>query len=176
MSLRIDADQYPVYTGSANIGCNYAIGSSNVPTTDFISGSIQAVGGVIQAGGGISGAIVNGLTGGLLGDDNALSNISQGLSNVGNGAIQALTPVVQCAGSLSGNAAMGQSTLAKVVVLYYNPIDDAAFSAVYGHPVMQMAKPVAGYCKTLGFSVGGNQRAAEKSAIAALMDSGVFIE
>lgn len=176
VSLRIDADQYPVYTGSANIGCNYAIGSSNVPTTNFISGTIQAVGGVIQAGGGISGAIVNGLTGGLLGDDNALGNIAQGMSNVGQGAIQALTPVVQCAGSLSGNAAMGQSTLAKVVVLYYNPIDDAAFSAVYGHPVMQIAKPVSGYCKTLGFSVGGNQRAAEKSAIAALMDSGVFIE
>lgn len=176
VSLRIDADQYPVYTGSANIGCNYAIGSSNVPTTNFISGTVQAVGGVIQAGGGISGSIVNGLTGGLLGDDNALTNISQGMSNVGNGVMQALTPVVQCAGSLSGNAAMGQSTLAKVVVLYYNPIDDAAFSAVYGHPVMQMATPVPGYCKTLGFSVRGNQRAAEKSAIAAFMDSGVFIE
>lgn len=176
VSIRMDADEYPVYTGSANIGCTYAIGSSNVPTTNFVSGTIQAVGGVIQAGGGISSAIVSGLTGGLLGDDNALGNISQGITSAGQGVIQALTPVVQCAGSLSGNASMGQSMLAKVVVLYYNPIDDAAFSAVYGHPVMQMATPVHGYCKTLGFSVRGHQRAAEKAAIASMMDSGVFIE
>ena len=90
--------------------------------------------------------------------------------------MQALTPVVQCAGSLSSNAAMGQSMLAKVVVLYYPPINAGTFSAVYGLPVMQMGKPVPGYCKTRGFSIKGNQRMSEKNAIAALMDSGVFIE
>ena len=51
VSIRIDADAYPVYTGTAQIGCNYAIGSSNVPVQNFVSGAIQAIGGAIQAGG-----------------------------------------------------------------------------------------------------------------------------
>ena len=181
VSLRVDAGDYPVYVGSASIGCNYAIGSSNVPVQNFVSGAIQAIGGAIQAGGGVlssaQGAAQSWLTFGLSGDAGAgLSDIGQGLSNVGSGVVQALTPVVQCAGSLSSNAAMGQSMLAKVVVLYYPPINAGTFSTVYGLPVMQMGKPVPGYCKTRGFSIKGNQRMSEKNAIAALMDSGVFIE
>lgn len=181
VSLRVDAGDYPVYVGSASIGCNYAIGSSNVPVQNFVSGAIQAIGGVVQAGGGVlssaQGAAQSWLTFGLSGDAGAgLSDIGQGLSNVGSGVVQALTPVVQCAGSLSSNAAMGQSMLAKVVVLYYPPINAGTFSAVYGLPVMQMGKPVPGYCKTRGFSIKGTQRMSEKNAIAALMDSGVFIE
>lgn len=181
ISVRIDADQYTVYTGSATIGCTYSIGSSNVPITNFVAGTTQAIGGVIQAGAGavssVQGAIVSAATGGVFGDAGAgLADIGQGIQNIGSGAVQALTPVVQCAGSLSSSAAMGQSMLAKIVVLYYSPINDASFSAVYGHPVMQMGKPVAGYCKTRGFSVAGTQRASEKGVIAAMMDSGVFIE
>ncbi|MBS7343266.1 MAG: hypothetical protein KIH02_09060 [Parabacteroides sp.] len=181
VSIRIDAGDYPVYVGSASIGCNYAIGSSNVPVQNFVSGSIQAIGGVIQAGGGIlstaQGAAQSLMTIGISGDAGAgLADIGQGIQNVGSGVVQALTPVVQCAGSLSSNAAMGQSMLAKVVVLYYPPINSESFSAVYAMPVMQMGKPVAGYCKTRGFSIKGNQRMSEKNAIASLMDSGVFIE
>ena len=181
VSLRVDAGDYPVYVGTASIGCNYSIGSSNVPITNFVSGTIQAIGGAIQAGGGIlssaQGAAQSLMTFGLSGDaGSGLSDIGQGLSNVGSGVVQALTPVVQCAGSLSSNAAMGQSMLAKVVVLYYPPINTGTFQAVYGLPVMQMGKPVPGYCKTRGFSIKGSQRANEKNAIAALMDSGVFIE
>lgn len=181
VSVRIDADQYPVYTGSATIGCPYSIGSSNVPITNFVAGTTQAIGGVIQAGAGVvssvQGAIVSAATGGLFGDAGAgVSDIGQGIQNIGSGVVQALTPVVQCAGSLSSNAAMGQSMLAKIVVLYYPPINDASFSTVYGHPVMQMGKPVSGYCKTRGFSIAGTQRASEKGLISAMMDSGVFIE
>ena len=118
-------------------------------------------------------------TGGLIGGDmitEGAGNIASGVSNVASGAVQALTPVVQCAGSLSGNAALGQSMQAKIVLLYYPPIDDAGFKAVYGYPVMRMGTPVAGYCKTRGFSVGGNQRLSEKCQIMQMMDSGVFIE
>lgn len=181
VSLRIDAGEYPVYTGSAQIGCNYAIGSSNVPVTNFVSGTIQAIGGAIQAGGGAlqagQGAVQSFMTMGLSGDvGGGLANMGEGVSNIGSGVVQALTPVVQCAGSLSGNAAMGQDTNAKVVVLYYPPINHGTFSAVYGLPVMQMGKPVPGYCKTRGFSIKGAQRANEKAAISALMDGGVFIE
>ena len=103
-------------------------------------------------------------------------SIASGLSNAASGAVQALTPVVQCAGSLTGNAALGQSMQAKIVLLYYPPIDDAGFKAVYGYPVMRMGTPVPGYCKTRGFSVGGNQRLSEKCQIMQMMDSGVFIE
>lgn len=181
ISLRVDAGEYPVFVGSASIGCNYAIGSSNVPVTNFVSGAIQAIGGVMQAGGGVlssaQGAIQSIVTMGLTGDAGAgLSDIGQGLSNVGSGVVQALTPIVQCAGSLSSNAAMGQSSKAKIVVLYFPPINAGTFAAVYGLPIMQMGKPVAGYCKTRGFALKGPQRANEKNAIAMLMDSGVFIE
>lgn len=183
VSIRIDAGDYPVYTGSAQIGSAYAIGSSNVPTSNFISGSIQAIGGAITAGMGVlsstAGVGIAVATGGLIGGDmitEGAGNIASGVSNVASGAVQALTPVVQCAGSLTGNAALGQSMQAKIVLLYYPPIDDAGFKAVYGYPVMRMGTPVAGYCKTRGFSVGGNQRLSEKCQIMQMMDSGVFIE
>ena len=181
VSIRIDAGDYPVYTGSAQIGCSYAIGSSNVPTTNFVSGTVQAIGGALQAGGGVlssaQGALESFLTFGLTGDaGSGLSSIGEGAKNIGQGVVQALTPVVQCAGALSGNASMGQDYKAKIVLLYYPPIDNASFSAVYGLPVMRMGKPVAGYCKTRGFCIKGAQRAKEKAVISNLMDSGVFIE
>lgn len=177
VSLRIDASDYPVYTGSATIGCNYAIGSSNVPVTNFVSGVATAVGGAIEAGGGALSLAMGSATFGIGGDAGAgLGAIGSGVTSMAQGAVQALTPVVQCAGSLSSNAAMGQSMKAKIVVLYYPPINAATFQAVYGLPIMQMGKPVAGYCKTRGFCIKGNQRAAEKNAISALMDGGVFIE
>ena len=66
--------------------------------------------------------------------------------------------------------------LATLSLLYYPPIDDAGFTALYGHPVMRVAKPIAGYCKTRGFSLSGPAKSIELSKIAALMDTGVFIE
>lgn len=183
VSVRIDADDYPVYTGSAQIGSSYAIGSSNVPTSNFISGSIQAIGGAITAGAGVlsstAGVGLAVATGGVMGGDmitSGAAGVASGVTDMASGAVQALTPVVQCAGSLSGNAALGQSMLAKVVLLYYPPIDDTGFKSVYGFPVMRMGTPVAGYCKTRGFSIGGNQRLSEKCQIMQMMDSGVFIE
>ena len=57
LSVRIDAGDYCVYTGSGNMGIPYAIGSSNIPAQNFISGASQVVGGAMEFGGGL-GAIV----------------------------------------------------------------------------------------------------------------------
>lgn len=177
VSIRVDAGDYPVYTGSSSIGCNYAIGSSNVPVTNFVAGTAQAIGGALQVGGGALNAGIGVATLGFAGDaGEGISDIGAGLTNLGHGVVQALTPVVQCAGTLSSNAAMGQAMNAKVVLLYFPPINNDGFRAVYGYPIMKMGKPVAGYCKTRGFTISGTQRYAEKLVIASLMDGGVFIE
>ena len=169
ISLKVDAGSYTVYTGSGNIGVPYAIGSSNVPVQNAIGGTISAVTGAISAGSGILSAFTGNVGGGIA---TAAQGISQGVS----GAVQAIQPVVQCAGTLGGSAAVGQSMQALLCLLYYPPIDDAGFQSRFGHPVMRMGKPVAGYCKTRGFSCAADARARELGDIAQLMDTGVFIE
>ena len=184
ISVRIDAGQYCVYTGSGNIGVPYAIGSSNVPIQNTISGVTQAIGGAMQFGlglpslmgaAGMTAVPVAGLFAGNVAAG-AVNQMSAGISNMGAGINQAITPVVQCAGSLGGSAAIGQSMDTLLTLLYYPPIDDAGFSALYGHPVMRVTKPVAGYCKTRGFSLVSGARASEMQLISNLMDGGVFIE
>lgn len=173
VSIRIDCGGYTVYTGSASLGAPYAIGSSNVPISNFVSGSLQAVGGALQAGTGILSGVATGGVAGVLG---GASGVVGGVSSLANGITQAISPVVQCSGSMSGSASAGQSQLAELQVLYYPPIDDTGFSAVYGHPVMRMGRPAAGYCKTRGFSCAANARSYELGLISQLMDTGVFIE
>lgn len=175
VSVRIDAGNYCVYTGSGNIGVPYAIGSSNIPVQQFTSGAIQTIGGAIELGGGLAG-LASGWIPGEGGLAQAASTAASGAVNTVTGIQQTLTPVVQCAGSLGGSAAIGQDMNAKLTLLYYPPIDDAGFSAVYGHPVMRVATPVAGYCKTRGFSLVSGARASEMIQISQMMDAGVFIE
>ena len=176
VSIRIEAGDYTVYTGSTSIGTPYAVGSSNVPIQNAISGTVQAIGGAMEFGGGLAqigtGAGTMAATMGVLGGDTLASGISQagsGLAGIAGGAMQALTPVVQCAGSLGGCAAAGQSQQAKLTLLYYPPIDDTGFQTVYGHPVMRIGTPVAGY-------LNAGARASELGTINAMMDGGVFIE
>lgn len=182
VSIKIDCGGYTVYTGSANLGASYAIGSSNVPLSNFVSGSLSAVGGAVKAGEGIlSGVGMSGVIGAMGGNFNtgssgSASAVMGGIQQAVGGIEQAISPVVQCSGSMSGSACAGQSQLAELQVLYYPPIDDAGFSAVYGHPVMRMGRPVAGYCKTRGFSCAANARSYELGLISQLMDTGVFIE
>lgn len=183
VSFNLKAGDYVLYAGSSNMAASVAIGSSNVPVQQFLSGAVQAVGGVIQAGGGALQAASGGtaaiLTGGVLGTQDigeGAANVAQGLVNVGSGVIQTLTPVVQCTGSVGGSAESGQEMYARLSLLYYKPIDDSGFQAVYGHPVMRMGTPVAGYCKTRGFSFEGTARIDIAGKINTLMDSGVFIE
>lgn len=163
ISVRINAGSYTVYTGSGNIGIPYAIGSSNVTGMQAVTGLTQAVGGALTAGTGILSG-VGAATGVVSGAEQVLS------------AAQTIAPTIQCTGTLGGNAAYGQSTNAELCLNYYPPIDDSGFSAVYGHPVMRVATPVAGYCKTRGFSCGASARSSELGLISTLMDTGVFIE
>ena len=91
--------------------------------------------------------------------------------------MQAVTPVVQCAGTIAGLASIGLPVIAELTLLYYEPIDYTNFRNLYGHPVMRISTPVAGYCKTRGFSLtGATAREAEQRLIAYFMDSGTFIE
>lgn len=176
VSIRIDCGGYTVYTGSASLGASYAIGSSNVPISNFVSGALQAVGGGLQIGAGVIGGVAGAAT---LSASAAMEGVNQvvtGTQNVASGIIQTISPVIQCSGSMSGSAAAGQSQLAELEVLYYPPLDDTNFSAIYGHPVMRMGKPVAGYCKTRGFSCAASARSFELGLITQLMDTGVFIE
>lgn len=183
VSVRIEAGDYTVYTGAASIGASYAIGSSNIPIQNLVSGTVAAVGGTLQFGGGVLGAVAGGtsaaMTAGIMGTTASILGTSaavSGLNTAISGAIQAMEPVVQCAGTLSGSAAVGQSREAKLTVLYYPPVDDPGFQAVYGYPVMRMERPVSGYCQTRGFSMAAPARFAELAQVAAMMDSGVFIE
>ena len=93
-----------------------------------------------------------------------------------SGYQQAVQPTITAVGSMGGLAGVGQPTNAKIAVMYYPPIDDAGFSAVYGHPVMKVATPVAGFCKTRGFSLASPDRMGDVSMVNAAMDGGVFIE
>lgn len=171
-SVRVDCGGYTVYTGSSSLAANYAIGSSNVPISNFVSGVSSVVSGAVKAGTGVlSGVATAGIAGGVVG-----AVASGGANDIMTGVQQAISPVVQCAGSMSGTASAGQSQLAELQVLYYPPIDDTGFSAVYGHPVMRMGRPAAGYCKTRGFSCAANARSYELGLISQLMDTGVFIE
>lgn len=183
VSLRIDAGSYTVYTGSASIAASYAIGVSNIPASNYITGTVSLAAGGIQVGGGIASVLagvaspvadVAGTTQ-VAGAISSMS-ISGGIQKMVSGYMQAYTPVVQCTGSLSGSAACGQSMDAEICLLYYPPVDDAAFQAVYGFPVMKMATPVPGYCQTRGFSMAAPARGTELNAIANCMNNGVFIE
>ena len=142
-----------------------------------MSGSLQTVGGALQAGSGVLSGIAGALHGGgAAAIAEGANQIVAGAGQMANGIVQSISPVVQCSGAMSGSASAGQSQLAELQVLYYPPIDDAGFSAVYGHPVMRMSRPVAGYCKTRGFSCAANARSYELGLISQLMDTGVFIE
>lgn len=182
ISIRMDAGTYTVYVGSSNCAVPYAIGSSNVPIQNKVGGAIQAVTGGLQVGGGIIGlgsGVSTAVTGGALGGDAVqmgITNITQGVNNIAGGFMQMINPVIQCTGSLGGSASAGQSMFARIELLYYAPLDDASFQAVYGYPVMRMGTPVAGYCKTRGFSIAIPGRARGAGSINAFMDSGVFIE
>lgn len=172
VACMLKADDYIFYVGSANVASTYAIGSSNVPIQNFASGTITAVGGAIKAGGGVAG-VLNPLSD----KANAAAAVAGGVGDIVSGTMQSMTPVVQCAGTMSGAAAVGIDQKSKIIRVYYPTIGEAAIQSVYGYPVMQVATPVQGYCKTRGFSVNNARgTAAELAEVNAFMDSGVFIE
>lgn len=126
------------------------------------AGITTAVGGAISlTGGGAPGAFA-------------------GIASAAAGIAQMITPTVQSTGSVGGASSTGlkhgSALVGQATVLYYAPIDDEGFKALYGWPVMKVTKPVAGYCQTVGFPVEVPARVSEQLEIAAFMDGGVFIE
>lgn len=162
ISVKVDAGDYTCYVGSANIASQYAIGSSNISLTgNQAAATIGAIGIGLQVGGGLlsssasqSAATFMGLPiGGDYGAGLRQSRTDRGaaLSSLGSSVMQLIPPVAQCAGSMTGNAATKQSMLATLTLLYYPPTDDTNFQSMYGHPVMKIDTPAAGYCQTRGF-------------------------
>jgi len=181
MAYTVKAGNYTVYSGTVNVAVPYAIGTARVSAASAISGAIQAFGGALQMASGaidLGGAVMaKSLTAGVLGDAaSGATAIASGASNAFSGYMQTIEPAITCAGSMGGLAGLGQPLTAQLCLIYYPPIDDAGFSAVYGHPVMKIAKPALGFCKTRGFSLAAADRLEDISLVNATMDGGVFIE
>lgn len=187
IAVTVKAGHYTVYTGSANIAASVAIGRSAVNAGNYVSGSIQALGGGLQMAGGAIDATAGAIgiaeataTAGLLGGAGSLTGgintMVAGAGNIFSGYAQTVQPAITCAGSMSGLAGVGQPLNADLCLIYYPPLDDTNFSALYGHPVMKIATPVSGFCKTRGFSLASSDRMGDVSLVNAAMDGGVFIE
>lgn len=173
VSVKIQAGDYTVYTGSTNISSPYGIGSSNYDPGKGLGAAVTAVGAAMTFGGGLfAGAAVAGMSalGGAF-TDGAVGGA------VGQAASQAIQPITQSVGSLTGASQVYLPLKAKLTLLYYPPIDDPGYQGLYGYPVMRVATPVEGYCKTRDFScqpVGAMPD--EIAYINRCMDAGVFIE
>lgn len=181
MAYTVKAGNYTVYSGTVNVAVPYAIGTARVSTSGAISGAIQAFGGALQMAGGAvdlgSAVMAKSLTLGVMGDAASAANtMAAGASNMFGGYMQTIEPAITCAGSMGGLAGLGQPLTATLCLMYYPPLDDAGFSAQYGHPVMKIATPVTGFCKTRGFSLASADRMGDVSLVNAAMDGGVFIE
>ena len=181
MAYTVKAGNYTVYSGTVNVAVPYAVGTARVSAASSISGAIQAFGGALQMAGGAvdlgSAVMAKSLTLGVMGDAASAANtMAAGASNMFGGYMQTIEPAITCAGSMGGLAGLGQPLNATLCLMYYPPIDDSGFSALYGHPVMKIATPVAGFCKTRGFSLASSDRMGDISLVNAAMDGGVFIE
>ena len=187
VAVTVKAGNYTVFTGNANIAASVAVGRNAVNASSTVTGAIQAIGGGLQvvggaldAGAGIAGIAVSTATAGILGGGGQLTaginTMVTGAGNIFGGYQQMVQPAITCAGSMSGLAGAGQPLNAQLCLMYYAPLDDTGFSAVYGHPVMKIAQPALGFCKTRGFSLAAADRVGDISLVNATMDGGVFIE
>lgn len=168
VSVRVTAGSYECFVGSTCIASSYGIGTSNLSVGNMLSGASQALGGAMEVGGGIGAAMAG---------FGAPGTITQGTLSTAAGIRQAVQPINQTVGTIAGASQTLLPTEAKLVLLYYPPIDDSGFQALYGHPVMRVSTPAMGYCQTNGFSCQPlNAKPDEIAYINAAMDSGVFIE
>lgn len=168
VSIQVLAGRYTVYTGTTNISAPYGIGNSNIDPGKTVAGALTTLGEMAFGGG-------------VLSTMAAFGNAAAGVLATGNASglagVQNIQPIVQSVGTLSGSSQVYLPLKARLTLLYYPPIDDAGFQKVYGYPVMKVAKPVQGYCKTRGFSCAPLGAMPDEIAyINAAMDSGVFIE
>ena len=176
LSIRVTSGSQTIYTGSTNIAAPYAFGVSSITASGKLSGAIQSMGGVLEmatgavdVGAGIIGSAFKNVSGGA-------ANLLAGAQNVASGYAQTIQPLITSAGSMGGIAALGQSTNMILTLFYYPPITDSDFESIYGHPVYKVDKPVAGFCKTRGFSWESEEEAKYIAYVNAVMDGGCFIE
>lgn len=168
VTIRVTAGNYCCYVGSTNISSVYGIGTSNIDPVKAVSGSISAIGSALQFGGGVGAA---------MGPFGAVAGAVAGLAAGAEGVKQSIQPINQCVGMTTGASQTLLPTDAQLTLLYYPPIDDSGYQGLYGYPVMRVATPANGYCKTRGFSCQPKGAKPDEIAyINAAMDSGVFIE
>lgn len=179
VTVKVQAGNYTIYTGSTNISAPYGIGTSNFDPGKIAGAVISTVGATMTFGaaalassmGAVAG--LSAATGASVGAVNTAGAAAGAAGNI----MQAIQPISQTVGTLSGASQIYLPLKARLTLLYYPPIDDAGFQALYGHPVMRVSTPALGYCQTRGFSCQPlNAKPDEIAYINAAMDSGVFIE
>lgn len=153
----------------SNAAAPYAVGSSNVTFSNFMSGTAQAVGGGIQAATGIVSSLASG---GIMGAGQSIG----GVTSIAEGMMQAITPQVQCAGSVGGISAAGLFPSFILTVQYYAPIEESNFETQYGHPVFAVRTPAAGFNIFRSFSVDCTASPDEKTSINSMFNSGAYYE
>lgn len=177
ISIKVSAGAYTIYAASTNIAVPFAFGAANLGISQVLGGGIQWSGGTMQMAAGVidSGAAIMG--GALFKDMSAAAtSVLTGAQNMVSGYAQTVQPMITSAGSMGGMAAIGQSMTATLALLYWPAITDSDFEAIYGHPVFKVDTPVAGFCKTRGFSWESEEEAKYIAYVNAVMDGGCFIE
>ena len=169
VSYRVGADGVAFNVSGCNVAVPYAVGSSNVSLQNFMSGALQAVGGGIQAAGGAWSAFASV---GILG----ASDIAGGITSMASGVMTAITPQIQCSGSVGGCSAVGLFPAIECYVQYFEPIDEEATQAEFGHPVFSMSTPLPGYNHFRAFSVNCSGTPEEIARINSMFNSGAYYE
>lgn len=162
VSASIECDGVILEIAGCNAGAPYAIGSSNITLQNFMNGAAQVVGGAINAATGILP-----FTGGSIGG---------GITSMVGGVVECVTPAVQCAGSVGGLSACGLDPNVVLMKLDYSPLFVDEFQALYGHPVMRVGTPDAGYNMFRGFSVSCDGTPEEISQINSYFNTGAYYE
>lgn len=191
VTVRVMADDFVIYTGSTSIAASYAVGTSNINPLQAAGAIVTTVGGALAFGGAAlasAGAASAAFTAGGVTLGSAIAGgaaansagLALGMNTMAAGAggvVQSIQPLNMCVGAMQGASQCSLGTKARLLILYYPPIDDEGFQSVYGYPVMRVSTPVDGYCKTRGFSLESDAAlVSELSYINQAMDSGVFIE
>lgn len=180
LACRVTSGSQTIYTATTNAAAPYAFGISSRTASSVLSGGIQMAGGSLQMASGVVDAgasVVSAFIGGGGGGFTSAANTAlAGAQNMASGYTQTIQPLITSAGSMGGIAALGLNTNAILTLLYFEPINDPDFEAIYGHPVFKVATPVNGFCKTRGCSIDLVNEGQYAAIINAVMDAGIFIE
>ena len=162
MTVRVYSGDLVLGTYGANTAAQVPIGSSgvNIPnlTTGIIKGSV-ALGAAIASGG----------------ETLAMGAIASGAASVMSG----LEPVSSTIGGLGGGTAAKLGSDIQCITAFHDTIVSPTASIdIIGAPTMHVKSlaSASGFVQTAGFQIACNGTSAEKDAINALMDSGVYFD